>query len=158
VDEPGSFTYDLEEAGKLYQFNSNVPWPPTGSVEVPSNTNWGSKWLPANDPCPSGWRLPLKAEIQLMMNATPIVETYIGPLNCTHYLRCIERPCDPSNRDPNRTLTLLSRVRNTWNAACSMDYWKGNDNYVWYSYSASANGWCCGTNQEHSLRCVADEL
>jgi uncharacterized protein (TIGR02145 family) len=45
----------------------SVALPPTypGS---PDTYGSGSTWLPANDPCPDGWRVPTKAEWQSMIN------------------------------------------------------------------------------------------
>jgi len=75
VDDPDTFGANCEVRGKLYQYNSKVPYPtyanntgatstdpvpgfPTGEYDVCSDT-----WQEANDPCPNGWRVPTIDEI-----------------------------------------------------------------------------------------------
>jgi hypothetical protein len=66
VDEPGSFTTDPMSVGKYYQFNRKVPHTPTdcGDMDqsIPELT-----WLPENDPCPVGWRVPLDTEMSSLL-------------------------------------------------------------------------------------------
>ena len=75
VDEPDTFGANCEVRGKLYQYNSKVPFPtyannteasstepvpgfPTGEFSDGSET-----WKEENDPCPGGWRVPSIDEI-----------------------------------------------------------------------------------------------
>jgi hypothetical protein len=77
VGNPGEFTDDPADEGLLYQFNRKVGYPSTGVAEAPAITppaNWPATpyvndqtdWLPENDPCPAGWRVPTEAELTSM--------------------------------------------------------------------------------------------
>lgn len=70
VGEPGEFTTDCDQRGLLYQYDSKIGWAnsspnesdapvgyPTGQWDV------GHEWLPENNPCPEGWRIPTADEI-----------------------------------------------------------------------------------------------
>lgn len=70
VGEPGTFVNEVDEIGMYYQFNRNVGWPSTGA-EVPEGwpaeyVNDGTDWLPENDPCPEGYRVPTTPEMQAL--------------------------------------------------------------------------------------------
>jgi uncharacterized protein (TIGR02145 family) len=76
VDKPGTFTAAPEDAGMLYQWNRKVGWSITdptvnsnGSTVWDSSTPTGEVWTDANNPCPKGWRLPTKAELQKIIDA-----------------------------------------------------------------------------------------
>lgn len=71
VDELRTFAPNPESLGKLYQWNRRKAWNTTGK-EV---ENWdnsmptGTEWEKANDPCPSGWRLPTLREFEMLVNS-----------------------------------------------------------------------------------------
>ncbi|MDE5610441.1 MAG: fibrobacter succinogenes major paralogous domain-containing protein, partial [Odoribacter sp.] len=69
VDKPGTFVSNPYEYGLLYQWNRKREWYEIPYVETP---NWdksfpeGERWEPANDPCPSGWRVPTVEEFETL--------------------------------------------------------------------------------------------
>jgi uncharacterized protein (TIGR02145 family) len=76
VDAPGTFAATPESAGMFYQWNRKIGWSSTDPM-VNSNggTTWdystpdGTEWEPANDPCPSGWRVPTYDEQVSLLNS-----------------------------------------------------------------------------------------
>jgi len=75
VDKPGTFAAEPENPGMFYQWNRSVGWS-TIEPMVNSNddTDWdstipeGDSWEKANDPSPSGWRIPTLPEIQSLLD------------------------------------------------------------------------------------------
>ena len=78
VDFPGTFAPAPESYGMIYQWNRSVGWLNySGAPLLNSNggTTWdatnasGDTWAPENNPCPDGWRVPTKEELQDLRNA-----------------------------------------------------------------------------------------
>ena len=75
VDKPGTFVDNPEDAGMFYQWNRNIGWSATDPM-INSNggTVWdesyptGTTWEKANDPCPSGWRVPTLDEYKKLLD------------------------------------------------------------------------------------------
>ena len=70
VGAPGTFAATPEDAGMFYQWSRNVGWSATDPLtNSDGGTTWdgtypdGNSWEKANDPCPSGWRLPKNIEL-----------------------------------------------------------------------------------------------
>lgn len=73
VDKPGTFAAKPEDPGMYYQWNSKVGWEYGYSALTPSdgtstwNSSWegngATTWEKANDPCPTGWRMPSQDEL-----------------------------------------------------------------------------------------------
>ena len=70
VDEPGKFASSPENAGKFYQWNKNKAWNTTGdSVSGWDNSHaTGNTWGKTNNPCPTGWRVPNRDELQRLID------------------------------------------------------------------------------------------
>ncbi|MCL2328610.1 MAG: hypothetical protein FWC39_08890, partial [Bacteroidetes bacterium] len=64
VDAFGTFAATPESAGMFYQWNRPQAWNATDTIV----TGWdntlptGTTWEKANDPCPTGWRVPTLEE------------------------------------------------------------------------------------------------
>jgi len=69
VDAPGTFAPYPHSAGRLYQWGTldsqTHHWPSTGAfVTGWNNSDNRIAWTTANDPCPEGWRVPTRAELE----------------------------------------------------------------------------------------------
>ncbi|MDR1756206.1 MAG: Ig-like domain-containing protein [Culturomica sp.] len=77
IDAPGTFVATPESAGMFYQWNRKKGWPSTGSV-----TGWdyttpsGDTWAAANDPCPSGWRVPTSDELDALLATDKVTNVW----------------------------------------------------------------------------------
>jgi len=70
VDVPGTFAENPEDAGMFYQWNRKIGWPATGEITGWNNsTPAGDTWETANNPCPTGWRVPTIEELTSLMDA-----------------------------------------------------------------------------------------
>ena len=86
VDAPGTFANNPEDAGMLYQWGIPVGW---SNADPMINSNGGNTWnsfspgdtiwTPANDPSPTGYRVPTDAEIQSLLS--PLVDREEATLN-----------------------------------------------------------------------------
>lgn len=81
VDEPDTFGENCEVRGKLYQYNSKVPYPCYAANDHASSTDpvpgfitgefdvMSETWAEENDPCPDGWRVPSIDELSALIGA-----------------------------------------------------------------------------------------
>ena len=78
VDAPGTFAPMPESPGMLYQWNRKVAWNTTDrEVEGWDNSlPEGTKWYAENDPCPEGWRVPTREELQSLYDSGSVWVTY----------------------------------------------------------------------------------
>ena len=80
VDAPGTFTTNPEDAGMFYQWNSNIGWSATDTIISTDGSTWvynwtgngATTWEVANNVCPAGWRVPIHAELQNLIDAGSI--------------------------------------------------------------------------------------
>ena len=85
MDSPGTFAAAPQNAGMLYQWNRRIGWSATNPM-VNSNggTAWdnsmptGIIWERANDPCPTGWRVPTNVELISLVSAGSVGMIYNG--------------------------------------------------------------------------------
>ena len=70
VDAPGTFAQNPEDTGQFYQWGRQQGWAATGVVaNWDSSISPDSRWLSANDPCPTGWRMPTADELRSLRDA-----------------------------------------------------------------------------------------
>ena len=74
---PGEFAESTTALGMLYQWNRPTAWETTGGVPGwDSSVPTGTVWTAANDPCPDGWRVPTREELQSLEAAGGAWATY----------------------------------------------------------------------------------
>jgi uncharacterized protein (TIGR02145 family)/uncharacterized repeat protein (TIGR02543 family) len=79
---PGYFVAHEYDYGMFYQWNRKTGWPSSGSVTGwDSSTPSGTVWSSANDPCPTGWRVPTQAQIQYLRDNASSEWTTSGGIN-----------------------------------------------------------------------------
>jgi uncharacterized protein (TIGR02145 family) len=87
VDAFGTFAAAPESSGMFYQWSRPTAWAATGSVSGWDSSNpTGTTWETANDPSPSGWRLPTKAEMESLFNTTYVTRVYTTQNGINGYL------------------------------------------------------------------------
>ena len=66
VDMPGTFAQNPEDAGMFFQWNRKKGWNATDEriKDWDNSRIEGTEWYAENDPCPEGWRVPTREELQ----------------------------------------------------------------------------------------------
>lgn len=78
VGMPGTFAKNPEDLGMFYQWNRRVGWSANPLINSNGGTVWdesiptGTTWEKENDPCPRGWRVPTREELERLANAVNI--------------------------------------------------------------------------------------
>ncbi len=75
IDESGTFASTPASAGKLFQWNRTKAWDNTASGPVVgwnSTASTSTEWTSANDPSPTGWRVPVYEEIKSLLDTTKV--------------------------------------------------------------------------------------
>ena len=77
VGAPGTFVDRPEDFGMFFQWNTRTGWSSTNPmIASDGSTTWNStvvnptfiEWERANDPCPEGWRIPNREELEVLAN------------------------------------------------------------------------------------------
>jgi Fibrobacter succinogenes major domain (Fib_succ_major). len=67
VDTFGKFAALPQDLGMYYQWNRTTPWQTTGDVTGwDASTPAGNVWAAENDPCPAGWHVPTRTELEAL--------------------------------------------------------------------------------------------
>ncbi len=75
VGEPDMFASSPDDPGLLYQYGSKVGWNRENPEQAPEGMPLGDKsgpavWTEENDPCPEGWRVPTREEVESLVGAS----------------------------------------------------------------------------------------
>ena len=161
VDRPGTFAAKPEDAGMFYQWNKKVGWSATDPL-INSNggTTWdntpadGNTWAKVNDPCPTGWRVPIHEEQVSLANANSEWATLNGITGRMF-------------GSGNNTL-FLPAAGYRYNSDGTR-YYAGTNGYYWSSTANSSNGYNLYFNSSNvnpssnhsrsdgfSVRCIAE--
>ena len=71
VGAPGTFVQNPENFGEYYQWNKRTP-----NWSAGWNNGGVNSWLPANDPCPTGWRVPTGGELDKMRDLNKVTHEW----------------------------------------------------------------------------------
>jgi uncharacterized protein (TIGR02145 family) len=84
VDKPGTFAATPESVGMYYQWGIRVGWSSTDPmVGSDGDTTWniptyeGDEWSPENDPCPMGWRMPTRDELETLLDTDNVTNSWV---------------------------------------------------------------------------------
>lgn len=158
---PGYFVHKPEDVGMLYQWGTNMdfvthywdattPGPAAGWDDDHSFPRIA--WTAANDSCPTGWRVPIAAEFQSLINAGSTSATLRG-VNGILFGTAPNQLFLPAAGSRNWLDGFLFDARRGWGG----DYWSNtraaslnfNQSFVFLSNGLS-------TRQAISIRCVAE--
>jgi len=155
VDAPGKFAANPEDAGMFYQWNRKTGWSTTDPlVNHEGGTTWdssipeGGSWEKANDPCPTGWRIPTLEEQQSLFFDREWAT--LNGVNGCYFGSGKQRVFFPAagaraRFDSIGTLYDVGIYGNYWNTEKWYMYFKSNDG-CWNPYPY---------NSGVSVRCVA---
>ena len=78
VDMPGTFAKSPENTGMLFQWNRKKAWDTIDRdmSDWDRTTPEGTEWYAENDPCPDGWRVPTREELQSLNNSGSVWAIY----------------------------------------------------------------------------------
>ena len=87
VGAAGTFVKDIFDTGHYYQWGKNISWTGSGNTWTSSDGSaWDSTgsaettWPSDADPCPAGYRLPTRAEMQTLADSDNVEQIWL-PIN-----------------------------------------------------------------------------
>ena len=162
VNAPGTFAANPQDFGMFFQWNRRVGWSNSGTfINSDGGTTWdtttpiGTTWYLANDPCPTGWRVPTHMELQGLAASNP-VQGSIGSVSGRYFGTIPNRIFLPSTgyRNTNGNLShqgnqghYRSSTPVSGNQSYSMYFNPGGGSLKVYHYNNRVYGF--------SVRCVA---
>jgi len=156
---PNQFAGSPEISGWFYQWNKKVGWSSADPmVNSDGGNTWGAptqsvtSWETVNNPCPEGFRVPTKTEIQSLVDAGSTWTTFNGVIGRKF------------GNAPNQIFLPAAGCRGNTNGSLSKgygDYWSStsdNPNLAYYMYfdSNSASIYNDASAYAQSIRCVAN--
>ena len=161
VDMPGTFAAKPEDTGMLYQWNRKTGWSATNPmINSDGGTTWdntdadGDTWAKANDPCPTGWRVPTHEEQESLENSASewttlngVTGRVFGSGNNTLFLPAA------GSRNYSGSITYVGTYGYYWSSTPTST----TDAYNMFFYSSNVSTYY-RTNRAYgfSVRCVAE--
>jgi uncharacterized protein (TIGR02145 family) len=175
VTLPGQFAATPGDPGYLYQWGINVPWGVTGPVTAMDGS--GATWktaFPSDwsvSPCPSGYRLPVKSELEALIN-TANVDRVVVAANGTSSLTGIKYGFTGGFEFVDKSNGNVLFIPSAGYRAAGTGAWSNNtipDGYIWSNTNidaTTANNLAMtnsgitinnnGKGNADSVRCVAE--
>jgi len=162
VDASGTFAENPESSGMFYQWNRRVGWSATGDVSGWNRSRpQGEIWERANNPCPQGWRVPVRAELQTLGDTDNVTSqwTSVNGINGSKFTdratgNYIFLPAVGWRFIPNGTLN---------NAGRNGSYWSSTSDGTMYAWNLTFSGSVAIVRSGNfsradgfSVRCVAE--
>ena len=159
VDAFGTFAAAPESAGMFYQWNRPKAWAATGDITGCDNTiPTGTTWAKANDPCPAGWRVPTRTEIESLFDTDKVTNewTIENGINGRRF----------TDKTTNNSIFLPAAGYRSYNDGTLND--AGSFGYYWSSTESSSGAYYLYFNSGYaylyfnnltygfSVRCVAE--
>lgn len=162
VHSPGTFAATSSSEGLLYQWNRKTGWNTTEMMiggtfqdpyrKWPTGVSIASEWESSNNPCPKGWRLPTRQELESLS------EYFIEKKGVLYVFgsgdATISLPARSYRADSNQGLLLTGEGRYWSSEQAGSDYIYAYDLWLAYGmpdigYTSKATGAC--------IRCVAEQ-
>ena len=163
VDMPGTFASQPNEAGMFYQWNRNIGW---SSKDPMVNSNGGTVWDPsipagnsweaANNPCPTGWRLPTSAEHQSLIDSGSFWDEMNGVAGrfFGSGTQIVFFPAAGCRYDNSGLLTDVGFIGSYWSGEPSTNY---DAAYTLFFYNIGVNTFYGDSRSfGFSVRCVSE--
>ena len=152
----GTFVNNPEDIGMYYQWNRPTAWATDGVVTGWNSTeDAGTTWETANDPCPTGWRVPTKGELDGLASAATHTWTTEGGMNGMLF--------------GNGSNTIFLPAAGCRNSSTGQLYNRGSNGYYWsstvinttnayylYFTSNTYTTYYANKSSGFSVRCVAE--
>ncbi|MDR1757331.1 MAG: Ig-like domain-containing protein [Culturomica sp.] len=162
VDAPATFAATPESAGMFYQWNRKKGWPSTGSItDWDASTPSGDTWEAANDPCPSGWRVPTSDELDALLATDKVINVWTT-LNSVYGRKFTDKISGNSIFLPAAGYRDYYGDGSLLNAGSFGDYWSTSPNDSFNAWGLSflsmdADRSSSSRSYGSSLRCVRAE-
>ena len=165
VGEPGTFTAAATDYGMFYQWDIKVGWSATDPATGVAIDDWnsgntgaeGDVWEQANDPCPTGWRLPTKDEQATLLDVDQVTVGDFESMNGVNGRKFTDNTTNKSIFFPAAGYRFYSS--GTLLNTSTGYYWSSSPNTPDYAWgllfdSGSANQYANWRSAGLAVRCV----
>jgi uncharacterized protein (TIGR02145 family) len=164
VDKPYTFAAKPEDGGMFYQWNTNVGWSIDPIAPSDGVSTWNNNyktainatiWESRNNVCPTGWRIPTRAEYRSLVSAgskwtvTPANGRIFGTAPNTIFLPAAG---SLSTLGGELKLNNAGESNSIWS---STPYNESNACRLWFNDTNTDDDGSYGT-RGYSVRCVAE--